>query len=260
MAMVKSAARALELLELLAGHDGPLRLNVIVRELSLPKSSTYGLLSTLVERGYVVRDQNGAYDLIPSLRSGFRSFSRSEERLRATAIPVLSWARDESGETMYVGLPKGNGDVRVLAKVVSKQPIRYDSITDEQSNPGYATMMGRLLLAFMPPEEVDAYFARTKLVALTEHTLTDEAAIRAHLDRIREEGAGVMVEEYTIGGCGVAAPLRDRTGKVVAAVDIAVVTTRFAGREEAFLDIVRQAAREIERRMGWRELTEEGKN
>lgn len=259
MALVKSAARALDLLELLSAAERPARLSTIVRELGVPKSSVYNLMTTLVERGYAIRNEDGAYELIPALCGAFKDAESSNQRFAATALPVLTNARDLSGETMYIGLPNGDGTVRAFCKVVSKQAIRYDS-PNSKSVVGYASIMGRVLLAYASEEDVDAYFARTELIKRTEYTLTDEAAIRAHLAQIREQGYGVMQEEYAIGGCGIAAPLHDHSGKVVAAIDMAIVTSRFAARRDVFLDIVLQSAREIERRMGWRDIMEEGSN
>jgi DNA-binding IclR family transcriptional regulator len=247
---IKSAARVLDLLELLSMQDAPARLSEIVRTLGWPKSSTHGLLNTLAHRGYVERDDADRYAITPAFRDGFGWVGGFEALLRRHALPIMTAARDQCGETLFLCVADENGDVKQICKVVSTHPIRYDAVSG-RTVPAYASVMGRVLLAHAPAERVDAYFRRTVLEPFTEKSLTDEAAIRVVLEDIRRRGYGTIEEEYAIGGCGIAAPVRDRTGQVVAVLDIATVAQRYVLRRQEMLETVLKSAAVLSAKLGF---------
>lgn len=248
----RSASRVLEILETLSMRQEPARLGELARDLSIPKSSLHSLLVTLVNRGYVKRDAADRYCIVESLRQGFGWVGGLEAHLRAVALPIITATRDATGETLFVCVQRSDLDARLVCKAVSTQPIRYDA--QEQSRlPAYATIMGRVLLAHTDPKVVDDYFARTELRATTDRALTDEAAIRAELESIREHGYGIIEEEFAQGGCGIAAPIRNAEGRVVAVVDIATVAQRYVHRREEMKAAVLETAEAISHRLGHRQ-------
>ena len=247
---VKSAARVLELLEFLSMQAEPTRFLTIVKQLGYPKSSAHALLNTLVERGYVMRDKSDHYELVAAFRDGFNWVGGFETLLKRHAMPIMTAARDATGETLFLCVRDKNLDARHVCKVVSTHAIRYDS-GNRTTVPAYASVMGRVLLAYAEPAEIDAYFARTELNPITNLTLTDEGAIRAALETIREKGYGTIEEEYALGGCGIAAPVRDRNGKVIAALDIATVSQRYALRKNEMLSCILRSAAELSARLGY---------
>jgi IclR family pca regulon transcriptional regulator len=85
--------------------------------------------------------------------------------------------------------------------------------------PAYATSMGRVLLAHLPPEEIDAYFEKTELRKLTDVTVTGEKEMRKILADVRVNGYSVTVDQLDYGITALAVPIRDNVGKVVAAVN-----------------------------------------
>lgn len=248
---VKSAARVLDVLELLSSQTQPLRLNELVAKLGFPKSSAFGLLSTLVARGYVAKDSADRYAIVETFRQGFGWVGGFESFLRAVATPIVEEVRDLLDETVFLCVRTEQQNARLLTKAVSRQPIRYDS-SDQHSMPGYGTVMGRVLLAFQPPEVIDAYFSRTELRAFNDKTPTSEAEIRAALEKIRTDGYGTIVDEYATGGAGIAAPIRNAEGRVVAAIDVATVTARYEQRRDEMLAAVLDSAARISTRLGYR--------
>lgn len=246
---VKSAERVLDLLELLSLRGEPMRLNDIARALGYPKSSTHGLLSTLVDRGYVDRDGSERYRLVEEIREGFNWVGGFEAILRRHALPIMEAARARTGETVFLSVRGENQDARQLAKLVSHQHIRYDS-PGTSTVPAYASVMGRVLLAHADPAEIDAYLAATELKPFTAKTVVTEDGIRAILADIRARGYGTIVEEFVIGGCGVCAPVRDRAGKVVAVLNIATVTQRYDLQKDEMRDCVVASAAELSARLG----------
>jgi IclR family pca regulon transcriptional regulator len=88
--------------------------------------------------------------------------------------------------------------------------------------------MGRVLLAGLPADDLDAYLARADLHPTTRRTVTSVDKLRAALDRVRSQGWAIVDQELEEGLRAVAAPLRDRTGTVVAAVNISTHSTRMS--------------------------------
>lgn len=250
-ATVKSAARVLDVLELLSSRTEPMRLNEIVTIMGIPKSSAYGLITTLVVRGYVSKDSADRYTLIENFRQGFGWVGGVEGFLTSVSAPIVEEIRDRLDETVFVCVRTEQQNARLIAKAVSRQPIRYDA-SEQSSLPGYGTVMGRVLLAWQSAEKVDAYFAKTALKAFNDKTPTSESEIRAALDKIRADGYGTIVDEYATGGAGIAAPIRNGTGDVVAVLDIATVTPRYQLRKDDMLAAVLEGAERISLRLGYR--------
>jgi IclR family pca regulon transcriptional regulator len=88
--------------------------------------------------------------------------------------------------------------------------------------PAHATSMGRVLLAGLDPEQLAGYFRTARIERLTEHTLTDRAALEADLRRVRAQGWALVDQELEVGLRSVAAPVTDGTGRVVAAVNVSM--------------------------------------
>jgi DNA-binding IclR family transcriptional regulator len=205
---VKSAARVLDILELLFRSEEPMALKDLVSILALPKSSAHALLRTLQSRGYVERDAADRY----------------------------VWAR---------------GDVKVIAKSVSRAQIRYDS-DDPRLRPAYCTGMGRVLLAFWDKKSTDAYLMRTRLRAHTPRTVTDRGRLRTILAKVAADGYAVLEEEFVLGGSATAAPVLGGDGTIVAALNVGTVSARYsAGKSRIIAGVVRAAAT-ISQRLGYR--------
>jgi DNA-binding IclR family transcriptional regulator len=253
-AEVKSAVRVLEILELLARAREPVPLREVAAELGYPRSSTHALLQTLVARGYATKNGHERYALEDSVRHGPGWIDRAEAQLLAAARPVMEEMRDRLGETVFLGVRLPTGDVRRLEKCVSRQPVRYD--TDRTTPaPAYCTAMGRTLLAHWDPVSLRRYLARVRLVAHTPLTVTDPDKLVALLARIRKQGHAVVDQEYVVGGIGVAAPVRDRAGAVVAVLNIGAVVPRFASARAQLIEGVKLGAAQVSRRLGYRPET-----
>ncbi len=245
---VRSAARVLELLEYLARVAQPVALKDAVTALRLPKSSVHGLLQTLVARGYAERDAADRYRLAPSLTAA-GWVGGPDAHLTALARPVMEQLRDDLRETVFLGARGAGDDVKLLAKLLSPEIVRYDAETSKL-RPAYCTAMGRVLLAFAEPGVVERYLTRTPLKPLTPHTVTDPDRLLAGLQRIRRQGYDVVEEELTIGGSGAAAPVFGADGACRAALNVATVSQRFPTARERIIAAVRAAADELSRRLG----------
>jgi DNA-binding IclR family transcriptional regulator len=239
------------LLEFLSRTPGPVAFRDVVANLGFPKSSTHALLRTLVARGYAVRDEVERYALAEGLRDGFGWVGGPEAQLVAMARPIMEELRVELGETVFLGVRGAGGDVKVLAKLVSPQVIRYDT-EQPDLRPAYCTAMGRTLLAFWDADLVDDYFRRVSMIRHTPHTLVTETEVRAILAEIQASGYGIVDQEYRIGGSGASAPVFDRDGHAVAVLNVATVSPRFPEAKDRIIAGVVGAAARLGHRLGFR--------
>ncbi|MBU7587699.1 MAG: IclR family transcriptional regulator [Sphingopyxis terrae] len=245
---VRSAARVLDLLELLAGAGDGLTLAEASERLKAPKSSTLMLLRTLAGRGYAVRGGDDRYRLNESFRQDGFGWGGQAARLAAVSGPVLRELADALGETAILGTLTDKGMVRLLAKAVTHENIRYD-IDLGQDLPAYCTAIGRVLLAQMPSEARRHILDRIEPQPVTPHSLTDRAAIEARIEDAARDGISVVAEEYALGGTGAAVPIRLADGRVVGAVNAGCISPRYAGKEAEIATALRAAARTIAARL-----------
>ena len=247
---VKSAGRILDLIAYLAERREPVALTQIVADLGIPKSSAHGLVQTLAARGHVVQDGNGRYVLVEQARHGF-PFHRNEEPLVAIAMPLMTRLRNQSGETVLLASMNANCEVRRLAKCVSLHPVRYDVHMDAAITP-HCTASGRVLLAFAPKETQENYLSRVQFLSYTRYTVTEPAEIRALLARVRKTGHAINDQEFITGSTGIAAPVRNHRGAVVAALNLGTLSSRYAERKRHFVFVLREAARDLSAALGYR--------
>nr|NKW57007.1 IclR family transcriptional regulator [Prescottella equi] len=154
------------------------------------------------------------------------------------AGPHLEALSDRVHESTSVSI-LDDGDVVYVARVPVRR-IMTVSITIGTRFPAFATSMGRVLLAGLSPAELDAYLARVDLTPITGRTIATPAALRDELDKIRVDGFCVVDQELEEGLRSLAAPIRDRDGTVVAAVNISTQAARYT--TEAVYDTLVPAA------------------
>ncbi|GHH93696.1 IclR family transcriptional regulator [Streptomyces capillispiralis] len=200
---VKSAARTVDLLELLAARgDRPARLQELADALEVPRSSMYALLQTLIGRGWVRTDVTGSlYGIgIHALLTG-TSYLDSDPRVRIVR-PYLDEASDALGETIHMGRLDGH-DVAYLATRESHEYLRTISRVGRRL-PAHMGALGKALLAERPDEELP----EGPYEAATPNTLTSREALAADLGRVRERGHSVDREEGVPGIVGFGFALR----------------------------------------------------
>ena len=180
-----------------------------------------GLL-TLVDLGYVSTDGR-LFALTPRvLELGYAFLSSltfaevAEPHLEALVAEV-----HESSSMCVLD----RDDIVYVARVPTSR-IMTVSISVGTRFPAYATSMGRVLLAALTEEELEDYLSRADLQRLTSRTITGEAALRAELAKVRTRGWALVDQELEDGLRSIAAPIRDRSGEVIAAVNLSAHASR----------------------------------
>jgi len=202
---VKSAARTLELLELLAARrNRPARLRELSEALGMPRSSCYAVLRTLTKYGWVRTDASGTlYGIgIRALLAG-TTYLDTDPYVRI-AKSALDRLGEQLDETFHLGRLSGV-DVVYLVTRESGQYLRAHSRVGRRL-PAYSTALGKALLAELGPE-LDEHLP-AELAPLTAHTITDRASLVADLAKARADGHSVDREENTAGVQCFAVPLR----------------------------------------------------
>jgi IclR family pca regulon transcriptional regulator len=204
-------------------EPGPgLTLSDVARETSLTRAAARRFLLTLEDLGYV-RAEDRRFSLTPRVLELGYSFL-SSLTLPEIAQPHLRELVGQVNESSSVSLLDGPDIVYVAREPT--QRIMTVAISVGTRFPAYATSMGRVLLAGLGDAQLDAFLARADRKKLTPETLTDEAALRRELERVREQGWAVVDQELEGGLRSVAAPIRDPRGGVVAAINISTHASR----------------------------------
>ena len=247
---VQSLDRGLAVIRAFDAQHPRLQLTEVARATGLTRAAARRFLLTLVRLGYV-RIDGREFSLRPRvLELGYSYLSGLT--LPEVAQPHLESLVARVDESSSVSVLDGD-DVVYVARVHTKR-IMTVMITVGTRFPAYATSMGRVLLAGLPDGELDAYLSRAVLAPLTSRTVTDPGRLRTVLERVREQGFAVVDEELEDGLRSAAAPVRDREGAVVAAVNLSVSASRtpLARLEEEFLPSLLETADEISRDLGRR--------
>jgi IclR family acetate operon transcriptional repressor len=196
---VKSATRTLDIIEYVVAAGRPLVAQEIATALGIPVSSLSYLLATLVERGYLVRDAR-RYSAGPGLAR--LQSPRGGYSLADRVAPLVRTLRIQLDETTSFFI-RHDWEIEALVTEGSEQALRY-SVPSGQRLPMHALAAGKALLAALPDDELDRYFAESTRNAFTEVTITREAPLRKQLAQIRKTGFASTEDEFSRGIVGTA--------------------------------------------------------
>ncbi|MEW6622321.1 MAG: IclR family transcriptional regulator [Bacillota bacterium] len=248
---VQSVDRAISILDQLEKSSVPLGVTEISKRLDLHKSTVFGLLSTLENRGFVSQCQeSGKYKL------GLRLFElgrRVQENmdLRAQVNPYLKSLVERFQETAHL-VVKNNNDVVYIDKVDGPQAIRmYSQIG--RSTPIHCTGVGKALLAFLPESEQEKILESIELHPFTHKTITDKDVLKKELSEIKKRGYSIDDEEIEIGLRCIGVPILDHNGIAVASISIAGPTTRMTNEKvNMIIEPLKEAAMCISETLGFK--------
>lgn len=229
---LSSVKRALDVLEAIATSPRPIPAKAVAQQLGISLGTSYRVLHTLEQGGYVVRLGHGCFGLGGKVTSLSRLFQEGLDVVQALR-PALKRLAVEAEEDIYLALFRG-GEIAVAEVVEGSSALHIGGLEVGFSRVAHASALGKVLLAACPGDTVDDYLAQQNLTAFTPHTLVRRRTIKSDLETVRETGVGHDLEELAIGCCCVAAPVRDAGGVVVGSVGLSAPTDRWQ-REEARL-------------------------
>lgn len=241
-------SRGLQLLEILDAAPEGLNLTQLSAAIESPKNSTSRLVQTLIQHEYVVRDDNTMI-----IRLSGKLLRMGQPRLREVSLVEYSLdsmrsLRDAVGETVQIGIPSGDEGI-VIEQVMSTRAVRIG--VDLGLRFGlHNNAPGKVLLAFRSPKERERTIARIELKRSTDRTITDKQRLREECDLVVAQGYSIDWGEADEGIHCVAAPIRDRSNVLVAAIWVSGIAGRMPKNVFASVAVhVMKAAQEIERKL-----------
>ncbi|MDW8811034.1 IclR family transcriptional regulator C-terminal domain-containing protein, partial [Streptomyces scabiei] len=239
---VESLARGLTVITSFGEGRAELTLTEVARTTGLARATARRALITLEHLGYV-ESSDRVFRLTPRILGlGYPPLSMLPlPRIAAPHLAELS-ARVHDSASLAV-LTEGADEVQYTARVATSR-IMSVNITLGTRLPAYATSLGRVMLADLLPQAP----LPAPLAALTPHTVTDRQELRTVLERVRETGYALVDGELEEGLRSVAVPVRERGGRVVAAVNVAMHSSRRSVAEcvEEVLPALRDSVERIE--------------
>lgn len=236
---VKSAARALDVLEYVMQTPSPPTFASLASSLRIPKSSLSNLLATLVDRHYLIHEgTRGGYRAGPGIERLTKAFWRSTALLDRIGA-ILADLRDELDET--AGYSERRGDeVEVIATEPGKRPLVY-MLRVGARTPMHRVSTGKILLAALDESEIDAYADRTDFSARTRYGIGSRAELHREMAEIRATGIARSCGEVVEDVVGVATALR-LNGAVMGAICVALPASRYDERLDARIATALRAA------------------
>jgi len=246
--LVQSLERGLIALEMAV--DGGVKPSDLAKVLGVDRSTAYRLLYTLVVKGYLNQNPS-THEFVANPAKLFELNSKVHEQMDwlSVASRFLNVLRDKTGETANLGVLHDGEIVYVGQQRAQETVIVNHSLGARR--PLHCSALGKAIIAFLSPAEVDRLLPRDKLPMRTPRTITDRETLKLDLDRVRESGYAIDDEETIEGVRCIAAPILDHSGQVIAAIGISGPATRVtAGTLPIIAAAVVEVARQTSTALG----------
>jgi DNA-binding IclR family transcriptional regulator len=244
---VPSVEKAFAILDMFVTGNRSYTMSEVGRHLNLPVSTTSSLLNTLQYCGYLSRDDKGRFALTMKLISQ-ASETLGRMQLREIAEPELKRLTGATGQASVLALLDGN-ELVYIDKIEGTSEIRLASYVGRRLAL-HLSSTGKVLLAYLPEEEVDRIIAAVGLPAATPKTITSPATLKRELAKIRKRGYATDNQESGLGIRGVGAPVFDHNGSVVASIAIGGSVFELNKNFKHYIHLVRNTARKISENLG----------
>ncbi len=249
---LSSVAMAVRLLKTFSEGEAEIGVTSLAKRLGVAKSTVYRLASTLVSEGMLEQNrENEKYRLGIAL-FGLGALVRQRMNVSTEARPFLFELREATNETVHLAILERT-EIMYVLNLESNHAIRMRADLGSRK-PAFCTAEGRAILAFQTPAFIEEIFA-LGFEPRTIKTDTDPAHIRAALEQVRRDGYAREDEQCELGMRSIAAPIRNDTGRVVAAVGIAGPLQRLPDETIAgFAPLVINSANIISARLGYKSV------
>lgn len=243
-----TALKAFQVLEAVAASSQPVSVQDVSEQVGTDKATTYRMLMTLVEAGYVLRD-----DVAKRYRLSYKvvSLSRNllvENEVSALIRQTLKQISDETRETLHYSVLDGDEAVLVL-RVKGTQLVTVDFQIGDRAKL-HCTSIGKVLLAFQDTRYIE-HIVAAGLVKLASNTITDPDQFRQELHRILSQGYALDDHEFSESMRCIAVPIFESGGRVHGGISISGPDSRFTLEKLAELKgPLLKASRELSKQLG----------
>lgn len=221
---IHSVRKCFQVLECLGEAQRPLSFTELVQASGLERSAVQRLVHTLSQLGYLRQHpRTRAYTLSPRLLQ-FSYAALQVDPVAEAAEPYLQKLNQQCKETVNL-MELESSDIVYVLRYPSFHAVSVDLHVGSRL-PVHCTAAGRVFMAHMSPEELDAIMTLPR-PKVTDHTITDESELRQVLTQVRHQGYCLNNQEAFLGDISLAAPIFDRHREVVGAINIAVAFPRW---------------------------------
>ncbi|AGC67819.1 pectin degradation repressor protein KdgR [Thermoclostridium stercorarium subsp. stercorarium DSM 8532] len=247
---VQTLDRTFDIIELLAVTPNGMGVTEIGQKLGLHKSTVYRLINALVRRGYLEKDQNtGLYKIGPKFIEISGLYVRQIE-LKTEAAPFMRHLTELTGQVTHLAI-LDETEVVYIEKIEVMQSLRMYSQIGKRV-PVHCSALGKVLLSGQNSDYQEQVLGKIKYIRYTENTVKDADEFKRELEMVRQKGWAIDNEEHEIGIRCIAAPVRDFTGKIIAALSITGSKNIISpDKDEYYGKLVVEAADNISRRLGF---------
>jgi DNA-binding IclR family transcriptional regulator len=247
---ITALQRGLRLLNLFGESPHGLTAKQVASLARLPVSTVHRFLANLVTAGFLNRDGEGIHHLgIACFAIGHAAAGQLD--IRRMSLPYLRELNQQTRETIHLTVRHGLSAVYV-EKLDSPEQLRIHSRIGA-SVPLYCTAVGKVILAYMPPDEQATVLPRLDLKRLTPNTAGSLQELRAELFRVRKNGYASDLEEHELHIRCVAAPIWDHTGMVQSSLSITAPSLRMpVTRLRQLAPLIQAAGLQISAELGYR--------
>ena len=237
--------RAMEVLVAVGESESAISASALSRLTGQPRPTVSRTLRTLLDRGLVAETSGGwvvGHELFRLAR-----LADPRSAVVAAANGPLRTLRDRTGESALLAIAAGRTEMEIVTQLDAPHHLGVVGWVGADV-PLHASAAGKLLLAELNRVELEAWIAAARPARLTAKTLAGVADIEAELARVRRRGWAEIVDELEVGLVALAAPIRDRTGALVAMIGVSGPSTRLSPRRrKALPPVLLEAAAEVER-------------
>jgi IclR family transcriptional regulator, KDG regulon repressor len=250
---LQSVHRALDILEAVSVQKDGLGVTAIARQLGLKIGTTGNILKVLKVRGYVDQLPDSHY-ILGSQMIAMAGRGLGQIDLGKISHEPLQALHEYCGETVFLGVRKKD-TIYNLTIIDGIHPLMarvQPGSGQSKARNLHCTAMGKILLSNLSEPMVDAVLAETGLPPKTPHTITDMKTLKLALNQVRNQGFAYNCEEETVGVCGIAAPVYDNTGFLIAGVCVGYPSENESRMNRAELvEKVKTCALEISMALGY---------
>jgi IclR family transcriptional regulator, KDG regulon repressor len=248
---VKSLIKALRILDALGDGVGGLGITELSSALKLPKSTVHRLIVTLEAAGYVAFDPATATYSLGGRAARLGEQLNHQSPLLAFAGPMLEQLTRECHEASHLAILQGS-EVVYISHEESKEPVRISFGMGHRA-PAHCTALGKIFLAGLTDSEIlILYRNKKRLEKLTPQTISSLEKLLSEIAAVRREGIAYDNEEYTRGLRCIAAPIKDFSSNVIAAMSLSMFKHKMTAARRAFFKAaLLRATSEVSEKLGY---------
>jgi IclR family transcriptional regulator, pca regulon regulatory protein len=239
-----SLARGLIVIQAFTQQSPQMTISQLSIKTGLSRAAVRRCLYTLTKLGFAGAEDGSRYSLRPRMLTLSHTYTASNT-LSSAAQPILERMSAALRESFSVATLDGE-DIVYIARTSVSRVMSVDLHIGSRL-PAYCTSMGRILLAYLPSEQLESYLAKVELIPYTTRTVNTIEKLRLHLRNIRRNGYSICDQEYEVGLRSLAVPVFSPSGRAVATINLSGNAQRMSvmDMQTRFLPHLRNAASEL---------------